>query len=677
MVIFCRNILIVGVLLWWPVEAWATTPLYEETFSSAKPLNGWAVFHFRGDASMTMSSIQEEGYSCARLSIHGKGYIVDTFYTSLPILSNLQKKLEITFRYKASRALPIFVSLSKNYGCVDPCIREPITLEGDGKWHDTSVLLDLRWMQGSSHVFEFVVDNVGLNNAKDGDFILFDDIQVKNYIPAKETTPQARWRSPGSRVLIDKTPSQSILLDLVTPEEKTSSFDIEVRSAETSKTVYQDTEKVIGDQKTIRIDAENIPVGSYIVEVKTDDKEVVQWTFKKYPYRENVVWIQDGVPYFNGKPFLILGLYHSSDTIVKIVNGKTIINNPSELMKDLNDSKDPNAWTRDRMFKGMSERGFNTVFYSWGVAPVSYFKDADKYGLKVVCESQNLFDLVKKVKNQPNILGWYGLDEATPNMAALCADIYQQYKAIDPYHPVMAAFCTGGMGYGDHRMVDCVMPDPYPFRSADADFNLKVGYHMVTDQEGLLHDDPTNCIIYIPQLFTTDGWAGYIPTIEQIRAEVYTAVYYGARGFFYYAMFTPEPFGKGMPLNPSRKYWFLPESILWNEVGSLNQELMAMKDMILLSKVDNTITVKSVGSAMGRGLILPDKRQYVLLVNTGAKPQTEIQISGLKPSQEMLAQSNSPVAKSDSKGLHFVDLKGYGVGIYLVKDSDSAAMTRK
>jgi hypothetical protein len=678
-------------LMLFPITSNGDKPetFFKETFSNDKSLSKWAVSHFRGDASWSLSKFQDEQKTktndgCARLSIHGQGYIVDSFYVTLPTIPRGQKRVEVTFRYKASCGLPIFISISKNYGCMDPFIREEKTLIADGQWHQASIVLDLTWMPLSTRVLEFLVDNVGLNNAKNDDFVLIDDVQLSAYVPAKPKTPMAYWRSPGSKMLIDKTPSQTIILDLINPVSGACSFDIKIQSVETGKIVSQNKESVTADEKTIQIDTKEFPVGTYTVSVTSAGAKINSWQFKKYPYRDNSVLIHDGVPYMNGKPFLVLGLYHSSDAVIEIVNGRSYKVHPAAVMSGLYDAsaskylEKSDGWTRAKLFKDLSDRGFNTVFYSWGVAPKSYFKDADQYGLKVVCESQSLFDQIDKVKDQPNILGWYGLDEATPHMAAHCADIYKQYKEHDPYHPVMAAFCFGGAGYGNYRMVDMVMPDPYPFRSATTDFGLKVKFHMDTDQESLLRGDPTNCIVYVPQLFTMDAiMGGYAPSYDQIRAEVYTAIHYGAKGIFYYALFTHEPLSKGMPMNPDRKYWFLPEHPLWNEIGKLNHELMAIKDVILLGKVDPTIVIKSSDAVLGHGLILPEKQQYILLVNTGPELQKKVQIFGLKASQKLSAQFQSPATRLISKGVNSVDLKGYGVGIYLVKNGDSAVTASK
>jgi hypothetical protein len=360
----------------------------------------------------------------------------------------------------------------------------------------------------------------------------------------------------------------------------------------------------------------------------------------------NSVSIYDGIPHVNQNPFLVIGIYHSGDAIIDIINSET-----------------PGALTRNGLFQDLADRKFNTVFYTGGVAPHEFYQAADGYGLKVVSQSGCSFSAVADVMDEPNVFGWYGYDEPTADVAEACVDLFETYKSLDPYHPVMTAFHTDDYsGYGTERLVDIAMPDPYPFTHSTSSISPLVPGYINGCLNDLLRNDPTSCVIYVPQLFTSDGWGAYAPTYDQIRADVYTAMHYGAKGFFYYAFYTHEPLSAGMPLNSSRTHWYLPESPLWNQIGTLNQELISLTDVILLGKLQSTVSFDNTGSVLGRCMISPNGDRYVLLVNPTAGSQSNIQISGLFNVQ-LQPQFSSPTATLSSSQWT-VSLSGYGVGVY-------------
>jgi hypothetical protein len=381
------------------------------------------------------------------------------------------------------------------------------------------------------------------------------------------------------------------------------------------------------------------------------DSDVAQITYSDR--NSNSVVINEGVPYVNGKPFLTIGLYHSGDPIIDIINEET-----------------PGTLTRDGLFSDLADRGFNTVFYSWNAAPDDFYKAAQTYGLMVVSESRENLSGVSDVVNEPNIFGWYGLDEPTVDKTAECVELYNVYKNLDPIHPVMTAFCNSDLtSYGTDKFVDIAMPDPYPFKNSTTNLSTIVPERIQGCRNDLLKNDPATCVIYIPQLFTADGaWNGYIPTYNQVRAEVYTALHYGAKGIFYYALYTHETLSAGMPLNSNRKHWYLPESELWNEIASLNNELLMLKDVILQGVVDSSVTFSNTGSALGRCLTSPGGDRYVILVNPTSVLKTGIQIQGLSSSQTLTSKFSSPTP-SKTGTTWMVNLNGYGVGVYMIHSS--------
>jgi hypothetical protein len=612
--------------------------LLKEDYSSG--LSRWNESNFRGTASMTASTVTEGDNTFAQLTIQGSGSMLNSFYTSLPAMTGEPCLLQVDYRYKATEALPIEVSVTGGAGMNWPYIAYKKTTVVDGAWHNVTVNFDLTGFVASAPVLEFYINT---SSAVAGDVLQIDDVLVTKSIPLM---PSVEWRSPSSHQIIDQTDAQKVSLDLVNPTGVNCTFNIAVTLLASGSTVAQYTQTVTGDRQTFTIDTTSLAVGSYKVTVSAYGVELARWALSKLAYQQNSVLIRDGVPYVNGEPYLVIGLFHTSDREINMIN----------------EEDGTTTLTRDSLFQSLVDRKFNTVQYTWYVAPADFFVDAAEYNLMVLSESKNDYDGVEAVKNQPNVFGWYSYDEALPSRVGDCEVLYKKYKEIDPYHPVMNAFHQGGLGYGLEPIVDIAMPDRYPFYSSTTDFGEMVRFHVESNRDYLLKGDPTTSVIFVPQLFTIDAWNAYFPTYAQVRAEVYAAIHYGAKGFFYYGYESDETLTPGMPLNTSRKYWYLPECDLWNQIGTLNQELIDLKDIILFGETDSSVTFANTGSVLGRCVISSNGDRYVMLVNPTANSQSGILISGLSNVQ-LQPQFNSPTATlSSSKWT--VSLPGYGVGVY-------------
>ncbi|MBN2456173.1 MAG: hypothetical protein JXB29_06535 [Sedimentisphaerales bacterium] len=463
--------------------------------------------------------------------------------------------------------------------------------------------------------------------------------------------------SPTSRCVFDKTDSQKAILE-ASGANGTSSVQIELaRGKKGHRCPVQRTEisnkpyKPEGNNR-IEIDFTLLETGYYHIMAKNVlGKKLGSWEITKYPYKKNSVLIRNGVPYYKGEPFLMLGLYHTSDPVIDIIN----TDNKKGVSSD--------RLTRDEMLKSVKERGFNTVHYSWYAGNKEFYQAAAEYGLMVVPESRKELGNVAKLADQPNVFSWYALDEPDKSMKLTCTTLYDVYKQTEPYHPVMTAFSSRDPAaeFGNSRMVDIAVPDPYFIKGPDSDLSK------ITDRvescKKMLNYDPTTCVFIAPQLFTTtEGWNGFEPTYDQVRSQVYTAIIAGARGVFYYSYYTHEPLTEGMPKNPKRKYWFLPESNLWNSIANLNSELMSLKNAILLGKVCKGLEIKSDTKALAKALMLNDN-VYLFAVNPTNEPQKDILFNcpaeWVKPAKLISDEMLEPGAD----GYRF-SLKGYGVAVY-------------
>ena len=476
--------------------------------------------------------------------------------------------------------------------------------------------------------------------------------------------------SPGSRVVFDGTANQQVLLNLAAGKGP-KQFHIDIfKHTAANKYIYKFTdmqEQLLSSQtytvdgcRAVSVDLSEYPTGIYYIIVRGDAQgcRSKKWKIQKVPYKENSVLICDGIPYRNGKPFMVIGLYHAGDPTIDVVN--------SQNAKGVSDKK----LTRKEMFGSLKERGFNAVQFGFWTASKEFYQEAADYDLMVLSESTVELDKVFQLREQPNVLGWYNFDEPSHGEARVAGLIYNAYKRIDPYHPVMTAFYRKPAGYNKHRLVDIALADKYCIRNPRSSL-AEVTNYVQQCRDVLLESDPTTCVMVVPQLFTVDGysdkaWPGFEPTYRQIRCNVYAGIAGGAKGVFYYAYYTHEWLDTGMAKNPKRKHWFLPESNLWSSISELNAELYSIKDVILLSKHWEGPKLESSGKAVFRSLILPNGRRYLLVVNPEAD-KINITVTIADDAAQPTALLDSPTLQAEPNGKWSGVLPGYEVGVYQIK----------
>jgi hypothetical protein len=605
-------------------------------------LSQWRSAHHRGEASLkACRSDQDAG--AVKLSVIGKGSICDSWFTGISGISDVEG-VKVKFGYKLNHPQMVGVAISGGPGGGMPCLRTTPSLIADGKWHESEFELNLRGFGQDRGVFEFILDG----DAQAGTSLLLKDILIKTVPPERLS---ANWLSPGSKCLFENAAGQKIAVELFSAEDQGAEFHVTVRRASDGY-VFQSSHCPAKGKTKISFDCSTFPQGAYEVVVELAGKTIGKWKFRKLPAKGNSVIVQNGIPYRNGEPFLVIGLYHVSQNVLDRINRE---NEGGGTVGRLQLSA---------VLKEIAERGFNVVTSPWGIPSPEYFQLTARHGLMVLSGGgmdQQYLDDVARLKQEPNLFGWYGLDEPPADKALELAGFYERLKAVDPYHPVVTAFCSGGLGYGDTRFVDIAMPDPYPVKSATPEVASLERVFIHGCRDVLLRSDPASCVIFIPQLFTNDGWGGFAPTYGQVRAETYASFIFGAKGIFYYAYYSHEPLSNGMELNPKCKAWVLPESTLWNQIGALNKELMGLKDFILLGNADNGVLLTSFDAIEGEARTLPDGRRTLVVVNPQAK-SGEVMVSGAVSLRPLLPDSPKP--SSSKNGQLLISLPGYGVGVY-------------
>ncbi len=644
-------VLLLWVMLSLPL-AYAAPPrvFLNETFdaSGAGPQSlaaRWHLDYARGVRGFRLSRYLDSGNPCARVDIPTGGQTIYSLHTILA-LNGYNGPIKVTLRYKSNKKVPVLASITGGHISKLPFIRRDMTTYTDEQWHQAEYLYDIAGLKFEQVCFEFIFDitNVYESNS----YIQFDDIRVE----AAMRPAVATLQNPGNMTFFEDETDQTLRVKVVTPEPAEYAF--RVYDHESGGKLINEQILKIAESGLFEHNIKSLPDGIYRVEATklNSDKPIGKWLVRKAPIKSDAVIIRDGVPYINGKPFMILGLYHTGDPIIKRVNEE---NRQGAADFEMN---------RKTLFMDLKERGFNTVFASWGAPRKEYLDDAQEQGLKVVAETRERIHTIQPIMDHPAILCWYGIDEPTIETLAKSQELYNQYRIIDPYHPVMTAVVTeSSLAMRGQHFLDIAAVDDYPIRAADSRVNMK--RFLEESRKNLNMDVSSACTIVVPQLYTMNMFffTGFQPQYEQVRALTYSSITGGAKGFMYYSLYTTEPLTAGMPMNSRRKQWFLPESPLWNQVGQLNGELKELQDFILVGQTQEKVIVNASAMVVSRVMQCKGK-SCMIIVNPTANEQKGIVITNWPEKGDALfdAAPLTPVGT----GKWTLNLPAYGVGVYRI-----------
>ena len=582
--------------------------IFHENFSggSGNQLDSqWKTHHYRNPVVLKAIRAKSSNGYIAQITADKSGDTWDTFFRHISFNGN-PGRIRISFKAKSNQVdAPLWVGLTSGTGVAQPALGDTVKVKTENKWETYEFFYDLTGM-GENLTLEFLTRGT----VKAGYKLLVDDIKIQKVLPEKL---EVALKSPGSRVLFDGIPDQNAIVKLIC-RNGDAGYAIEVLD-KSGENIFKKDYCVRG-QTDAKIDFSKFALGEYKIIVTGPQQKIMgQWDIHKVPYKKQSVIIQNGVPYVNGDPFLMIGIFKASDDIVDLINRQ----NDKGIAKG--------KLTRREMMESLKERGFNSLHHHW-IPSVQYVEEAGKHGLMVVSESKHLLERAMELRNYPNIFGWYIHDEPQPPAADECLKLYRKYKKADPWHPTMIAINNDGVGFDGKRFVDIVMPDPYTIFGPNGSVS-RCATAVKNCRELMNGNDPTSSIFLVPQLFTAFGSGGFEPTYEQIRASVYGGISQGAKGVFYYTYYNFEPQEEGMSLNPKRKNWFLPESRLWNKIGDLNRELMDLKKVILFGKPVESIFLKSKSQVFVKAFEIEEGAKYLFVVNPEAVSQNKILIRGI------------------------------------------------
>ena len=561
------------------------------------------------------------------------------------------KGVNVIFEARSNAAVAHNISLSVNAGpgCVPPTDREVVNISP--QWKEYSVgLTPPPKLNGG--IFELIWEG----RIKEGETLDIRNLRVEIRTPFYLKEPRTSVIRPGDPQKISGTIACLGSYD--------TNWTVRVAAANfPDKTLLSTTGQFIYPEASWQIDVSSLPDGKYVLWLdyltpegrKGDPAEEV---FAKAPAAELCSCVKNGTFYYQGKPFVPIGIFHAAPWNFDAVNC-------------LNEKIGKKALSYDEFMKDIADHGFNCIH---GVLRSQ--KDLDewsalaaRYGLTTIIEAQGR-DLLMPA----NVIGCYGTNQAhRPTQIAEARRVYTSLKLKPVEFAVFAcAFNNRGLVEIEksRKLLDVVLADLYEIKAPDIDLSS-----VSTRIDSMLeHIKPDILFGYTPQAFIYEGPE---PTPAQVRAQIYIGMIKGARAFMYYSYtedhgrgpsFNTHP-GKnrytpdGMSLEPKRNRWWIKESLIWDEIKKLNSEIVELTPLILSQSPalklagDNDKILSLLKEAEGI--------KYFIAVNMTAKNQTSNftfpdawKMKGLFGTKELSIQ----------KGKNAIEFAPYEVKIFFIQN---------
>lgn len=199
--------------------------------------------------------------------------------------------------------------------------------------------------------------------------------------------------------------------------------------------------------------------------------------------------------------------------------------------------------------------------------------------------TEGLREAVRQVKSHPALLGYYLVDEPTPNKPGQTPKDLQAYYDIiadeDPYHPVMTTFYEPEFADDFENCVDILMFDPYPVKTNQLPLTM-VSQFILRARELTGDRKP---VFLVPQAFGWEIIEGLqppypytTPTPEEARCMSYLGLATGAQGLVYYCWHVYTKFDQKAK-DEGKWPWvlggYLPEKqpALWGALEKVGEDL--------------------------------------------------------------------------------------------------------
>jgi hypothetical protein len=344
--------------------------------------------------------------------------------------------------------------------------------------------------------------------------------------------------------------------------------------------------------------------------------------------------------------------------------------------------------------------GFNTIWP--GFTPNSYeFKLLNQYNMKVLPALESIYpqwigaqnwqkitDQVNTMKNDPAVLGWYLFDDRddTETFGAgqlwMMAYVYQAIHNADPNRFIYVAIAGGENAEptcAHHAYSDVFNVDELWTMSLSTDVKYLLKAKEINNCFLRLGYPTRKPLFTMIQAFRHSNRA-IMPSAEQMRAQIYTAVAGGATGLSVYYQHSPWawkypddiPWGQDDPRNEGFS-GVSPQvnAAQWNAIAKANNEIGNYKKIFLsktstepynvYNKNGTVVTMLKDATEAGEPGV-----KYLLAVNTENKSK-DVKIEYLNSSSiDVTSVFNSNTSLSVANGSWTDVIEPYGVRFYKI-----------
>ncbi len=215
----------------------------------------------------------------------------------------------------------------------------------------------------------------------------------------------------------------------------------------------------------------------------------------------------------------------------------------------------PEEETTVERFKELRESGINISFspYSDIEAVEKALDAAQQAGVKLLPSCPELKaepeKTVKQLMKHSALFGYHLVDEPGAGAFKELGDWVRRIQAVDKQHPCYINLLPNwalGMTYTEH--VDSFVKEvPVPFLSFDhypitvgADGNHVLGPHFYQNLETIAAASKKSGVPFWAFALTTAHASYPVPTVGEIKLQLYSNLAYGAQGLQYFTYWTPE-----------------------------------------------------------------------------------------------------------------------------------------
>lgn len=628
--------------------------------------SGWRLITFHQSPRPSVAVITAEGRRACELTFPttSRNYCGSLYQPLATVDTDGDYVARFACRATGTGSGDISLAVSGGPGCSLPCSRAWHVPARDGKWHDVELRLPARALKPEGTVLELC-----FNNAYDaGDTVAIADLRL-DFQPDAPVTISCT--NPPSGVVFTDAPEQTLTGVVHVPRAHAGrTATVALSSAAGPDEPLQTVSVVTQHPRTAwELDLSGRPVGKYLVTAtlagqdgaKTSRDQVSVWRLDPVPSTSRVI---DGKVYVGGEPVVLLGTYHVADWIADVTNKESArIGAP--------------AITRATMLDGLAAQGFDTFLYTNGIPPEDYLADTAARGLTAIPAMAGvgrdwggapIGEQVPPVADDPRIVAWAGCDEPTGQTMKGAVEVYRDLKSVSPHKLVISSFNDPSPLQwldGEATPADLILMDIYTIFKPNVDLSW-VG-KAVREAAKYAETHPGIAVGVAPQAFIFGG--GPEPTPQQLRAQIYLGLVNGARAFFPYAYaenYGTEAFSDvpgqpaGMSRNPARQHWWLPDSLMWDEIPRIASELRELRPVIL---ADGGEVGEQIGEAAIQWLArVVDGVGTLVAVNPRAEPGAlQLRLPGGTESLEPLFGSPTPALDGERLEL---TLGAYGVGVY-------------